>query len=112
MGVFWISLGFIFYFPSGIAAGYAQPGTDPATGFMTAGFNSDLGLYLVAWGLAIFVILVCSIKTNITFIILFTILDAGLFIFAASHFQTAAENFRTGVILSKVFPSLRKLTND
>ena len=104
MGVFWISLGFIFYFPSGIAAGYALPGADPATGFLTAGFNSDLGLYLVAWGLAIFVILVCSIKTNITFIILFTILDAGLFLFAASHFQTAAENFDIGNILAKVYP--------
>src|SRR5215471_3619695 len=104
MGVFWFSLGFIYYLPSGVAAGYALPGADPSTGFNTTGFNSDLGLYLVAWGLAIFVVLVCSIKTNITFIILFAILDAGLFLFAASHFQTAAQNITAGNILAKVYP--------
>jgi uncharacterized protein len=104
MGVFWLSLGFIFYLPSGVAAGYAAPGADPSTGFNTPGFNGDLALFLIAWGLAIFVVLVCSIKTNITFIILFTILDAGLFLFAASHFQTAAENFDIGNILAKVCP--------
>ena len=103
MGIFWISLGFIFYLPSGIAASYSKSGTDAIEGLNSAGFNGDLALWLVGWGLAIFVILVCSIKTNITFIILFTILDAGLFIFAASHFQTAYGNTDAALILTKVF---------
>jgi uncharacterized protein len=101
MGIFWISLGFIFYIPSGVAASYS-PTAVANDGFFTAGFNADLGLWLVAWGLAIFVVLVCSIKTNITFIVLFTILDAGLFIFAGSHFQIAAGNLDTANILQKV----------
>jgi succinate-acetate transporter protein len=101
MGIFWISLGFIYYIPSGILASYSQTG-NISEGIMSKGFNSDLGLWLVGWGLALFVILVCSIRTNITFIILFTILDAGFFIFAAGHFQTAGGNLDAANILTKV----------
>src|SRR5437762_13602103 len=101
MGIFWVSLGFIYYVPSGIAASYSKSG-NAIEGFNSVGFNGDLALWLVGWGLAIFVILVCSIKTNITFIILFAILDAGLFIFAASHFQSASGNTNAALILQKV----------
>jgi|SRR5271168_4698659 len=106
MGVFWVSLGFIFYIPSGVLASYSSTGTNDPASILQAvsgpGFNADLALWLVGWGLTIFVILICSIRTNITFIILFAILDAGLFIFAASHFQIAAGNADTGNILTKV----------
>ena len=101
MGIFWISLGFIYYIPTGILASYSPTG-DIAEGVMSTGFNSDLGLWLVGWGLALFVILVCSIRTNITFIILFTILDAGFFAFAAAHFQTAGKNLDAAKVLTKV----------
>lgn len=102
MGFFWISLGFIFYVPTGILASYSPNGDSVTEGLTSAGFNADLGLWLVFWGLAIFVVLICSIRTNITFIVLFTILDAGLFIFAASHFQIAGGNLDTAIILQNV----------
>ena len=106
MGVFWVSLGFIFYIPSGVLASYSSTGTNDTKSIIEAlnspGFNADLALWLVGWGLTIFVILVCSIRTNITFIILFAILDAGLFIFAASHFQTASGAPEVANILTKV----------
>jgi uncharacterized protein len=110
MGVFWVSLGFIFYTPSGVLSSYSTTGgSDLASlleGVSSPGFNGDFALWLVGWGLTIFIILVCSIRTNITFIILFAILDAGLFIFAASHFQTAAGNPDTANILTKVLVPL------
>jgi len=101
MGIFWISLGFVFYLPTGIMQSYSPTG-NAAEGVASAAFNSDLGLWLVGWGLALFVILICSIRTNITFVILFTILDAGFFIFAASHFQMASGNSDVSNILTKV----------
>jgi uncharacterized protein len=105
MGVFWLSIATIYYIPSGIAASYSATG-DVTEGFASQGFNSDYAIWLLAWGLAIFVILVCSLKTNITFIVLFAILDAGLFIYAAGHFNLGQNNISVGNILIKV-PSLR-----
>jgi uncharacterized protein len=102
MGVFWLSFFTIFSPAAGIPQSYSPTG-DYNEGVLSAGFNADIGLYLVVWGLAIFVILVCSIRTNVTFIILFTILDAGLFIFAASHLQIAYENFGTALTLQRVY---------
>jgi GPR1/FUN34/yaaH family len=103
MAVFWLSFAILFVPSFGIIASYSATG-DFNDGLLDPGFNADLGIYLVCWGLAVFVILVCSIKTNITFVILFTILDAGFFIFSASHFQTAAGNPGTAAILTKVNP--------
>jgi uncharacterized protein len=97
MAVFWLSIAILFVPVFGIIESYPEGLLDP-------GFNADLGIYLVCWGLALFVILVCSIKTNITFVILFTILDAGFFIFAAGHFQMSSGNSDTAGILTKVIP--------
>ena len=101
MGVFWLSFAILFVPATGIVASYSLTG-NYNEGLLDPGFNADVGIYLVAWGLAIAVVLVCSIKTNITFVILFTILDAGLFIFSASHFQISAQNPETAAILTKV----------
>ena len=101
MAIFWLSFAILFMPVTGIVASYSPTG-DYLEGLNDPGFNADLGIYLVCWGLTIFVVLVCSIKTNITFVILFTILDAGLFIFAASHFQVAYANFGIAEILTKV----------
>ena len=103
MAIFWLSFAILFVPSLGIIASYSATG-DFNDGLLDPGFNADLGIYLVCWGLALFVILVCSIKTNITFVILFTILDAGFFVFSASHFQTASGNLGTAAILTKVIP--------
>lgn len=103
MAIFWLSFGILFVPAFGIVASYSTT-LNYNDGLRDAGFNADLGIYLVAWGIALFVILVCSIKTNITFVVLFTILDAGVFIFSASHFQTAYGNNDTAAILTKVSP--------
>jgi len=104
MGVFWLSLGVLYIPALGIAASYSPDGTDAAAGFLSVGFNASLGIYLICWGLGTFVILICSMKTNLTFIILFAVLDAAFFMFSASHFQTAAGNLGTALVLQKVYP--------
>jgi uncharacterized protein len=102
MGVFWLSLGVLYVPALGIAASYSPDGTDPVAGQLSVGFNTSLGIYLICWGLATFVILICSMKTNLTFIILFAVLDAAFFMFSASYFQVAADNLVTAVVLKKV----------
>ena len=106
MAVFWISLAAWLLPWFGVAESYIPivngvPGTI-ADGYRSAGFNSSLAIWLVSWGLIVFIMLVCSIKTNLVLVILFAILDAGLFIFAASHFQVSYGNLSSGEILQKV----------
>ena len=105
MGVFWLSLGALYVPIFGVAESYSTTG-NPADGYNSPGFNSDLGLYLVAWGLGVFVMLICTMKTNIVSIVLFAILDAGLFIFAASHLQLASGNSESAIVLQKVISLL------
>lgn len=102
MGVFWLSLGVLYIPGLQIVQSYSPSGTDYDLGITSVGFNSALGTYLICWGLAIFVVLICSMKTNLTFIILFAVLDAGFFIFSASYFQVAAGNLQTAVVLKRV----------
>src|SRR5579859_4856605 len=87
MAVLWLSLGVLFVPALGIVQSYSSTGENYLEGLMSEGFNGALGVYLIGWGLAIFVILICSMKTNITFIVLFAVLDAAFFVFAAAHFQ-------------------------
>lgn len=108
MGVFWLSFYTIVSPAVGVPQSYSSTG-NYADGLLSAAFNADIALYLVVWGFAVFVILVCSIRTNITFIVLFTILDAGLFIFAASHFQAGFGNFGIALTLQRVHFSPQKL---
>lgn len=99
MGVFWLSLGILFVPSNNIVASYADNFNDGAA---SAGLNASIGLYLVAWGLVTLILLIVSIKTNIVTIVLFAILDAGFFIFAASHLQLAAGNEGIALILQRV----------
>ena len=101
MGVLWLSIGVLFVPSLGIVASYSATGDNFLEGLMSEGFNGAIGVYLIGWGLALFVILVCSIKTNITFVVLFAVLDASFFIFAAAHFQVAT-NLGVATTLQKV----------
>ena len=99
MGVFWLSLGILFIPSLNIVSSYADNFDD---GAVTPGLNASVGLYLVAWGLVTLILLIVSIKTNIVTIVLFAILDAGFFLFAASHLQLAAGNSDIALILQRV----------
>ncbi len=108
MGVLWLSLGVLFVPALGIVQSYSATG-DYVEGLLSEGFNGALGVYLIGWGLALFVILICSMKTNITFIVLFAVLDAAFFVFAAAHFQVP-YNPALATTLQKVYHSDARLT--
>jgi uncharacterized protein len=101
MGVFWLSIGILYVPLFGITASYSPTGSF-IDGFSSPQFHADLGTYLVCWGLVTFVLLVCSIKTNILSIVLFGFLDVAFFLFAAAHFQVSYQNPDAALILQKV----------
>ena len=101
MGVFWLSLGILFVPSLNIISSYSS--TNSFTdGGNSPGLNASVGLYLIAWGMITMILLIVSVKTNIVTVVLFAILDAGFFIFAASHLQLASGNAGVALILQRV----------
>lgn len=85
-GGFWLAFAIIQDPSVGVAAAYS------ATGNATEGqanplFAEGIAVYLVCWGVVVFIYLLGSLRTNIVFVVLFTVLDVDLFLLAAGYFR-------------------------
>jgi len=78
--------GFWFFFavlndPSvGVAAAYTALDADVQQ-------YEGLAVYFVVWGILVFIYLLGSLRTNVTFVILFTVLDVAFYLLAAAYFR-------------------------
>ena len=103
-GGFWLSYGAVLM-PSFNAAGfYTTSGLDNARGFDSAGFNASYGFFMIFMGVLCLIYLVCALRTNIVFVVVFFTLVIAFGLLAAVHFLTAsgdieAANKLTGVSL-------------
>ncbi|RMZ73328.1 GPR1 and Fun34p [Pyrenophora seminiperda CCB06] len=89
-GAFW--LGFAatlqpFYNAYGA---YAQPGVANSTGLETRGFNVGLAYFLIMMGILCFVYLICAIRTNLIFFLIFFTLVPAFMLLAGSYFKVAS----------------------
>ena len=50
-------------------------------------YYNALGIFWCAWGALFFIFLVCSIKTNLIFVWIFSLVDIAVWLLAASYFQ-------------------------
>jgi succinate-acetate transporter protein len=101
-GAFWLAYAATlqpFYYAYGL---YAAAGDAPATGLATTGFTASFAFFLVFMGLLCLIYLICSLRTNVVFVIIFLTLVlafgclAGAFwhnanAFAASNASDAAH---------------------
>jgi succinate-acetate transporter protein len=96
--VFGSFAGYYFAFASvltpsfGIAAAY----TDPAE------LNNGLGVFFCVWASLFLIFLGASVRTNLIFVWIFTLVDATAWLLAASYFQAAAGNTAAAIRLQKV----------
>ncbi|KAK6521817.1 hypothetical protein TWF506_002021 [Arthrobotrys conoides] len=89
---FWFSLGGTLT-PSFNAMGaYSSSGTNAVEGGATMGFNASFGFYLLAWGFITTIYLICSLRTNVVFVTLFTFLDATFGLLVSVYFYVAKGN--------------------
>jgi succinate-acetate transporter protein len=91
-GAFW--LGFAatlqpFYNAYGA---YANPAVQGSTGLESVGFNAGVAYFQIAMGILCFIFLICSIRTNLFFFLIFFTLTPTFGLLAGSYFQVANGN--------------------
>lgn len=97
-GGFFISYGIINQPSIGIAASFA-PAADASNGITaatagasTASYNLGLGMFFLSFGILNFIFFLCSLRTNVFFVILFATITPAIELLAAGYFHFAAGN--------------------
>lgn len=80
--VFWLSFGVLQLPTLNLSLPYATS-SDP-TGATSAAFNTDVGLYLVVWGFALFTFFVFTLKINTVFALIFGLVSIAVWILASA----------------------------
>ncbi|KAI0206233.1 GPR1/FUN34/YaaH-class plasma membrane protein [Astrocystis sublimbata] len=71
-GAFWLSYGGLLLPQFNAYAAYAPPdAASPAAGLETQGFNASFGFVTLSMGILCLMYLICSIRTNIAFVVVF-----------------------------------------
>lgn len=89
-GAFWLTLASTlqpFYYAYGLYA--PQGATSEEAGLSTVGFQSSFAFFLVFMAVMCFVYLVCSLRTNIAFVVIFLTLVLGFASLSGSYWQVA-----------------------
>lgn len=76
----------------GVAAGYSDP----------AELNNALGIFFCIWATLFTIFLFASLRTNLIFVWIFTLVVATAWLLAASYFTAAAGNASGALRLQKV----------
>jgi len=89
-GAFWLSFAGTLtpYFAA--YASYAPPTGTAADGLETVGFNASFAFFLVFMGVLCLVYLICSLRTNVPFVIIFLTLVLAFSLLAATYWYSAA----------------------
>ncbi|KAI0969171.1 GPR1/FUN34/yaaH family-domain-containing protein [Xylaria arbuscula] len=97
--VFWLSFGVIQLPTLNLSLPYATS-ADP-TGATSPAFNTDVGIYLIVWGFALFTFFIFTLKINTVFAAIFGLVSTGCWILAGAYFKVAAGDFETASKLQK-----------
>ncbi|KAL2205720.1 GPR1/FUN34/YaaH-class plasma membrane protein [Sarocladium strictum] len=89
-GGFWLSFAATLTPSFAAYATYAaEPLTAPGEGLATRGFNASFAFWLVFMCMITFIFLICSVRTNVAFVVLFTSLTLTFALLAAAFFLNA-----------------------
>ncbi|KAE9363150.1 hypothetical protein N431DRAFT_357090 [Stipitochalara longipes BDJ] len=89
-GAFWLTFAATlqpFYYAYG---SYAPTPTDPeSAGMSTVGFTASFGFFLVFMGVLCFIYLICSLRTNVVFVVIFFTLVIAFGLLSGAYWQIA-----------------------
>jgi succinate-acetate transporter protein len=88
-GAFWLTFAATlqpFYYAYGL---YAPAGQPESAGLSTVGFTASFGFFLVFMGVLCLIYLVCSLRTNIVFVVIFFTLVCAFGLLAGAYWQNA-----------------------
>ena len=89
-GAFWLTFAATlqpFYYAYGSYA--PADATSEAAGLSTTGFTASFGFFLVFMGVLCFIYLVCSLRTNVVFVVIFLTLVLAFGLLSGTYWQTA-----------------------
>ncbi|KAH7070952.1 hypothetical protein FB567DRAFT_455487 [Paraphoma chrysanthemicola] len=88
-GAFWLGFGATLQPFYGAYTAYATPGNASSTGLESVGFNVGIGYFMIAMCLLCLIFLVCSIRTNLIFFLIFFTLVPAFGLLAGAYLNVA-----------------------
>ena len=82
--------------------GYNSDPTSTAQGLASAPFNAGFGFFLLCMAFLSLIFLICSLRTNVMFVIVFLTLVVGFILEAGEYFQIGVGNTSAGASLRVV----------
>ncbi|KAI9745419.1 MAG: hypothetical protein M1818_000953 [Claussenomyces sp. TS43310] len=91
-GAFWMTFAATLQPFYNAYGAYAPAGSPPAAGLAQPAFESSFAFLLLFMGVLTFIYLICSVRTNIVFVIIFLSLGITFCLLAGSYWHLAQEN--------------------
>lgn len=91
-GAFWLSFAATLQPFYHTYAAFADPATEGSTGLEAVGFNVGVGYLMITMGILCLVYLICSIRTNLVFFLIFFTLVPAFGLLAGTFLNTANGN--------------------
>ncbi|KAM5341497.1 hypothetical protein ACJ41O_014528 [Fusarium nematophilum] len=103
-GGFWLSFAGTLNPSFAAFSSYAPPdAASPAEGMATRGFNASLGFWLIAVGMLAIIYLICALRTNVVFVIIFVSLIPALFLLAGAFWVLADDYVGNAALANRLF---------
>lgn len=92
-GAFWLTLAATLQPFYNAYGAYAPPGSPSiAAGLTSEGFNASFGFFLVFMAVLCLIYLVCSLRTNVVFVVIFLTLVVAFSLLGTTYFYNAQGN--------------------
>jgi len=91
-GAFWLGYAATLQPTYGAYSNYAVPGDASSTGLETRGFNVGIAFFMICMGLLCLIYLICSLRTNIVFFLIFFTLVPAFGLLGGTFLNAAQGN--------------------
>ncbi|KAK9467065.1 GPR1/FUN34/yaaH family-domain-containing protein [Lipomyces arxii] len=95
-GGFWFSFAGTLIPAFNSVGAYSPTGDNQVLGIVTPRFQASFGFQLLFWAVAVMILLICSVRTNIAFLSLFICLEATFLCLTIGYFTLAEGHSQLG----------------
>jgi len=111
-GAFWLTFAATLQpFYNAYGAYSPTPNTNPGAGLMTAGFNASFAFFLVFMGLLCLIYMICALRTNVVFFLIFMTLVPAFGCLAGAYWHLAQGDAVTAATLEVAAGALTFVTD-
>ncbi|KAK9236553.1 GPR1/FUN34/yaaH family-domain-containing protein [Lipomyces kononenkoae] len=100
-GGFWLSFAGTLIPSFNSVGAYSPTGDNQPLGIITRGFQASFAFYLCFWAVIVMVFLICSLRTNIAFFLLFVCLEGTFLCLTIAYFTLADGRYLHGLNIVK-----------